>query len=115
MVGLVVLTMIDAGLVPSGRMGPTNMPGVDRLPPMFAFPFTSSFAPGLVVPMPTLPFLSTIKLVAVELPPANAGCPAIEFTDNCAHGVVVAPIPSLLFTLPQKKFEEPPNADDELN
>ena len=57
-------------------------------------PCTDSFEYGVVVPMPTLPLLSTRKLVAVEEPMTKAGMPALLVTERLAKGEVV-PMPVL--------------------
>ena len=68
-------------------------------------PLTAKSVAGLVVPMPTLPALVMIKLVAVEEPTTKEG-PEIPlgFTDNCPKGEVV-PMPSRLLESSQKRFE----------
>src|SRR3989344_4780810 len=65
-------------------------------------PTTSNIPAGVLVPIPTLPFLSTMNDVPVDEPIVNAGSPAIEFTDSFANGVLV-PSPSLVFVSSQKK------------
>ena len=71
-------------------------------------------ASGVVVPMPTLPRLSMMKLVAVEDPITNAGDDprSVVSIDSRAHGVELA-IP----TLPVTPGVVPPrmvNADTEV-
>src|SRR3989344_2020665 len=50
--------------------------------------------PGFRDPIPTLPFLSTRKLVLLEDPIAKLACPAGALTESKAHGLVV-PMPML--------------------
>src|SRR3989338_10589153 len=50
--------------------------------------------PGLKDPIPTLPFLSTRKLVALEDPITKLACPAGALTESNAPGLVV-PMPTL--------------------
>ena len=66
-----------------------------------ATPWMERMEPGVEVPIPTEPFLSTISEVAVDEPTMKAGSPPMEFTDSLANGVDV-PSPSLLFVSSQK-------------
>ena len=69
----------------------SSVPPVIPIPP-YAVPVTSTVraALGVDVPIPTFPFLSTIRLVFVELPTTNAGSPPIELTESFANGAEVA-------------------------
>jgi hypothetical protein len=62
----------------------------------FAIPLIEKSEPGVVVPMPTLPFPRTLKRVAlVEEATAKSEVvplPVVEETESCENGVVV-PIP----------------------
>ena len=65
---------------------------IPTLPPVIYVPMppvTANNDLGLVVPMPTLPALSTIRLVLVVDPTANWACPGRPCMENIAYGVEV--------------------------
>ena len=69
--------------------------------------------PGKIVPIPTLPWESTIKLVAVLDPTANAASPASELTERRAKGVELAkPVLAVKLFVPEKVLESASNVED---
>ena len=76
-------------------------PPKKAVPEVYWLPWMESLVIGELVPIPTRPPLSTMKLVAVDEPITNDGIPApraFGLTDRRPHGVVVA-IPTLPFVV----------------
>ena len=67
-----------------------------------ATPWIAKSEPGVEVPIPTEPFLSTMNDVPVDEPMTNWGTPAVELMDSLANGVEV-PSPKRVLVSSQKK------------
>ena len=81
-----------------------NAPETVRLPEIKPLPWTAKSLPGVVVPIPTLPFASMMNAVvvaeAVEVEIVKSGrlesvAVDVPTTERIAHGVVV-PIPTFV-------------------